>query len=49
MTYTNKERLEKKTGTAGQGRFHYLQSLVTEFQDTHRKGILTINLINIIS
>ena len=22
----------------GRGRFHYLQSLVTEFQDTHRKG-----------
>ncbi|KAJ8305968.1 hypothetical protein KUTeg_016513 [Tegillarca granosa] len=32
--FSTKEQLEKKTGPYGIGRLSYLQSLVTEFQDT---------------
>ncbi|KAK3612594.1 hypothetical protein CHS0354_042102 [Potamilus streckersoni] len=32
--FSTKEQLEKRTGPYGIGRFSYLQSLVTEFQDT---------------
>ena len=34
--FTSKAKLEQKTGKWGMGRFKYLQSLVTEFQDTSR-------------
>lgn len=36
MTFSGKAYLEKKTGKWGVGRFKYLQTLVTEFQDTSR-------------
>lgn len=32
--FSSKEQLQKRTGPHGIGRFSYLQSLVTEFQDT---------------
>ncbi|XP_033736748.1 armadillo repeat-containing protein 7-like [Pecten maximus] len=32
--FSSKEQLDKKTGEYGIGRFNYLQSLVTEYQDT---------------
>ncbi|KAL3869067.1 hypothetical protein ACJMK2_041794 [Sinanodonta woodiana] len=32
--FSSKEQLEKRTGPYGIGRFSYLQSLVTEYQDT---------------
>ena len=38
MTFSSKSYLEKKTGAHGVGRLKYLQTLVTEFQDTHRQG-----------
>jgi hypothetical protein len=34
--FSSKEYLEKKTGKWGVGRFKYLQTLVTEFQDTSK-------------
>ena len=36
MTFSSKVYLERKTGKWGVGRFKYLQSLVTEFQDTSK-------------
>ncbi len=36
--FSSREYLEKKTGPYGVGRFSYLQSLVTEFQDTDSAG-----------
>ena len=38
MTYSSKSYIEKKTGPHGIGRLKYLQTLVTEFQDTHLQG-----------
>ena len=38
MTFSTKNYLNRKTGTYGVGRFKYLQTLVTEFQDTHKQG-----------
>lgn len=38
MTFSSKSYLERKTGRHGQGRFEYLQTLVTEFQDTDKQG-----------
>lgn len=35
--FTSKAQLEKKTGKWGMGRFQYLQTLVTEFQDTSKQ------------
>ncbi len=40
MTFSSKGYLERKTGAHGVGRFQYLQTLVTEFQDTHKEGIV---------
>ena len=37
--FSTKEKLDKKTGTFGVGRLNFLQSLVTEFQDTDSQGI----------
>jgi hypothetical protein len=36
--FSTKEQLDKKTGPYGIGRLSYLQSLVTEFQDTNSLG-----------
>ena len=36
--FSSQEYLDKKTGPYGVGRFSYLQSLVTEFQDTASEG-----------
>ena len=36
--FSSKEQLDKKTGPYGIGRLSYLQSLVTEFQDTNSLG-----------
>lgn len=38
--FTSAKRIEEKTGRFGRGRFEYLQALVTEFQDTHKQGLL---------
>jgi len=38
MMFSTKEQLEKRTGPYGVGRFSYLQSLVTEYQDTTSQG-----------
>ena len=39
MTFASRSQLEKKSGrVGGSSRFEYLQALVTEFQDTHKKG-----------
>ena len=35
--FSSKAKLEK-VGFGRQGRFEYLQALVTEFQDTHKQG-----------
>ncbi|CAH1243755.1 ARMC7 [Branchiostoma lanceolatum] len=35
--FSSQEYLEKKTGQSGVGRLQYLQSLVTEFQDTDKE------------
>ena len=37
---STKEHVESKSRKSGQGRFEYLQTLVTEFQDTDKSGIL---------
>ena len=37
---STKEHVERKSKISGQGRFEYLQTLVTEFQDTDKSGIL---------
>ena len=39
---STKEHVERKSKISGQGRFEYLQTLVTEFQDTDKSGILVI-------
>ena len=36
--FSTKEQLLKRTGPHGIGRFSFLQSLVTEFQDTDSLG-----------
>ena len=36
--FSSREQLERKTGPYGIGRQSYLQSLVTEFQDTDSDG-----------
>lgn len=38
IMFSTKEQLDKKTGPYGVGRFSYLQSLVTEYQDTSIDG-----------
>ena len=38
MTFSSQSYLERKTGAHSVGRFQYLQTLVTEFQDTHKQG-----------
>ena len=42
LMFSSKEHLERKTGPYGIGRFSYLQSLVTEFQDTDSEGLYLI-------
>lgn len=41
--FSTKEQLEKKTGPYGIGRLSYLQSLVTEFQDTNSQGTVNVS------
>ncbi|XP_069128322.1 armadillo repeat-containing protein 7-like isoform X2 [Argopecten irradians] len=38
--FSSKAQLDKKTGEYGVGRFSYLQSLVTEYQDTDSDDVL---------
>ena len=38
--FSTKEYVEEKGKKSGRGRFEYLQSLVTEFQDTDKEGLL---------
>ena len=37
--FSSKERIEEKSAASGKGRLEYLQSLVTEFQDTDDCGL----------
>lgn len=39
MMFSTKDYLEKKTGPDGVGRFSFLQSLVSEYQDTQDEGM----------
>ena len=36
--FSTQAHIDKKTGTDDLDRFKYLQALVTEFQDTDKKG-----------
>lgn len=40
--FSTKEQLDKRTGPYGIGRLSYLQSLVTEYQDTNSLGRINL-------
>lgn len=45
MSFQSRSYLEKHTGRYGTERSHYLQQLVTEFQDTANDGMNKNNII----